>query len=159
MRRGVALAVVALGSVIAVGCGEEQASKAKPAPTASQTTYETTVRTIHADMNGAMAAAFGSSSLDESLIRDARTTAQDATAEMSEVKVPARYGDAHEEYVKGLDTFVDILSDVEGQVDDPNVARRHLGDKRFTTGVGHLERASRLYSTAGLDLDARAAGG
>lgn len=160
MRRSIAAALTLLVSVAAVACGGEQdrregGSEAEP-PVSS---YERTVRTVHTDMDDAMAAAFGSGSLDAELVHEARTTAEEARTRLDQAAVPARYRPAHEEYTRGLETFVDILEDVETQVDDPDVARRHLGDKRFSTGVGHLERASELYSEAGLDLDASAATG
>ena len=153
MLRYIAVALALLASFGAAGCGDEDAPTEKRASAPPRSSYETTIRTIHTDMNDAMAAAFADGSLDEDRVREARTTAQDAAAKMDEAQVPSKYKLAHQEYARGLAAFVDILEDVEAQVDDPNVARRHLADKRFSTGVSHLERASRLYSDAGLDLD------
>jgi hypothetical protein len=148
------LLVMAVTGALATGCGPDAEDRREAPSPAGATAYETSVRSIHADMNEAMAAAFAPGDLDAARVGAAEQTARRAAAEMESAQVPKRYDEAHAEYARGLATFVEILGDVEAQVNDPNVARRHLQDERFATGVGHLERASQLYEDAGLDLDA-----
>jgi hypothetical protein len=153
MTRATRAVLTVIVGVILAGCGSSAAVE-RDAPKADRTqSYETTVRAIHTEMNDAMGAAFASSTLDADRVRTAKETAQQAAARMESARTPDQYTRAHEEYLRGLETFAEILGDVEQQVDDPNVARRHLEDERFTSGVQHLERASQLYADAGLDLD------
>lgn len=137
-----------------VGCGEDTATqRSEPASDSALLQYEQDVRKVHADMNDAMSAAFGTQQLDPKLVRAARTTATESIEAMGSATPPDRYKDPHGEYSKGLEAFASILADVERQVDDPDVARQHLRDRRFATGVAHLEKASELYKEAGLDLE------
>lgn len=153
MSRATQVVLAALVGIAVAGCGSNAAADSDDTKAGGTKTYEATVRTIHVDMNDAMGAAFASSSLDADRIRIAKETAQKAAARMESASTPDRYTRAHDEYLRGLETFAEILDDVEQQVDDPDVARRHLEDERFTSGVQHLERASQLYADAGLDLD------
>jgi len=151
-------------SMLLGGCGSDQtnskvAKDSKAAPEAGAESYESTVHEVHDEMNSAMSAAFASQQLDAQLVRVARTTATRSLKQMAAATAPTRYRSAHDEYTAGLTTFAAILADVEGQVNEPDVARRHLGDKRFSTGVAHLEKATSLYDEAGLDLNAAAESG
>lgn len=153
-RAALKLTLAIFAGLALVGCGEDKATqRSEPASDSALLEYEQDVRTVHADMNDAMSAAFGTRQLDPKLVRAARTTATESIEAMGSGTPPDRYKDPHGEYTKGLETFASILADVERQVDDPDVARQHLGDKRFITGVAHLEKASELYKEAGLDLD------
>jgi cytochrome c556 len=143
---------VAVGMLVAA-CGSDAAAERDEPKRDRAQRYEAMVRTIHSDMNDAMGAAFASSTLDAERVRAAKETAQQAVTEMESANTPDRYARAHEQYLQGLETFAAILGDVEQQVDDPNVARRHLEDERFSSGVQHLEQATQMYADAGLDLD------
>lgn len=153
MTRMARLALAVIVGVGGAGCGSSDAGERNASNADRTQSYESSVRAVHAEMNDAMAAAFASSSLDADRVRTAKETAQEAASRMEAAEIPEAYTRAHEEYLRGLETFVEILDDVEQQVDDPNVARRHLEDERFSSGVQHLERASQLYDDAGLDLD------
>lgn len=151
------LVVAALAASGIAGCGkgdvDRDGQRGTPGRDDTATSYERDMRRIHRDMDAAMAAAFRSTALDPRLVREARAAATESASEMQATDPPARYEDAHAEYLAGLRTFQEILTDVARQVGDPDVARRHLGDKRFATGVAHLEKASTLYEDAGLELD------
>lgn len=157
MQRRFALLLVGvvLLATVAAGCGSDsRAAGPRTKRSSDASTYERQIRRVHEDMNEAMSAAFATRQLDRKLVRTARTTASRSLETLQSAKPPKRYAKAHDEYVLGLETFVAILTDVERQVDQPDLARRHLGDKRFTTGVAHLEKASKLFAKAGLDLNA-----
>jgi hypothetical protein len=153
MTRFALLILTSLIGLVVAGCGSSDATKRGQSSADREQRYEAVVRTIHSDMNDAMGAAFGASTLDATRVRTAKETAQQAVRRMETVTTPDQYADAHEQYLEGLEAFAAILDDVEQQVDDPNVARRHLEDERFSSGVQNLERASKLYSDAGFDLE------
>lgn len=153
------LLMLVAASAFTACAGDDDSTAQQRPPRDAVSSYERDVRDVHDAMNDAMSVAFGSQQLDADLVQAARTTASESVDEMNSMDPPRRYDAAHAEYTRGLALFASILADIHRQVGDPNAARRHLADKRFTTGVAHLERASDLYSEAGFDLDEPAADG